>query len=116
MRGAYAKSDLDLFFAVPRSVEHERALGICTYRLARTECLAQAFDGWVTHGIFGGATPAWRRKLLRRRPHVTSWCDHFVRARAECMSRPHRPPDTHRQRNRAAMKDMQEPQVWPVAP
>ncbi|WP_262009241.1 WhiB family transcriptional regulator [Streptomyces sp. FIT100] len=88
--GACAGSDTNLFFADNRSCGQEEALEICASCPVRTECLAYALDERFPYGIFGGTTPAWRRDLLHRRPHVTSWRGLLLRARAEHMNRPHR--------------------------
>ncbi|PNE36940.1 hypothetical protein AOB60_36875 [Streptomyces noursei] len=96
--GVCAGSNVDLFFAVPRSLDHEHALSMCEDCPVRTECLAYALDGRCTHGIFGGTTPGWRRALLARRPHITSWRNLLAQARAEHMRRSHHSAATNHQR------------------
>ncbi|MGW8953953.1 WhiB family transcriptional regulator [Streptomyces sp. NPDC055709] len=88
-RGACTGKDTNLFFAEHRSSGQEEALRICESCPVRTECLAYALDERFPYGIFGGTTPTWRRDLLRRRPHITSWRGLLYRAKAEFMNRPH---------------------------
>ncbi|MFJ8391007.1 WhiB family transcriptional regulator [Streptomyces sp. NPDC094438] len=61
---------VNFFFS---SSEEDVALGLCQRCAVRTECLAYALDERIEHGVFGGTTARWRRKLLVRRSHVASW-------------------------------------------
>ncbi|WP_414936975.1 WhiB family transcriptional regulator [Amycolatopsis sp. cmx-11-51] len=58
-----------------RGAEQNRAKAVCLGCPVRTECLAEALDGRINFGIWGGMTERERRALLRRRPDVTSWAD-----------------------------------------
>lgn len=60
----------DLFV---RGAEQHRAKRVCAGCPVRTECLAEALDGRIEWGVWGGMTERERRALLRRRPNVTSW-------------------------------------------
>jgi WhiB family redox-sensing transcriptional regulator len=60
-----------------------RAKAVCGGCPVRTECLADALDNRVEHGIWGGMTERERRALLRRRPTVASWRTLLEAARAE---------------------------------
>ncbi len=75
-------TDPELFFAID-SPSQNAALRICAMCRVRTECLAYALDERITYGVFGGTPPRWREDLLRRRPHVESWRDLLISARAE---------------------------------
>jgi WhiB family redox-sensing transcriptional regulator len=55
------------------TLQQRRAREICTGCPVRQACLAEALDGRVEWGIWGGMTERERRSLLRRRPDVTSW-------------------------------------------
>jgi WhiB family transcriptional regulator, redox-sensing transcriptional regulator len=46
---------------------------VCMGCPVRTECLAEALDGRIEWGVWGGMTERERRAVLRRRPTVTSW-------------------------------------------
>ena len=54
------------------SAENQAKL-ICEGCPVRTECLADALDGEVDFGVWGGMTGPERRLLLRRLPGVPSW-------------------------------------------
>ncbi|MFK0259311.1 WhiB family transcriptional regulator [Streptomyces sp. NPDC090445] len=54
-------------------VAQSTAKAVCTDCVVRLECLAQALDNRIEHGVWGGMTERERRALLRRRPLVTSW-------------------------------------------
>jgi WhiB family redox-sensing transcriptional regulator len=56
-----------------RGAAQHRAKLLCSGCPVRTECLAEALDGRVEWGVWGGMTERERRALLRRRPNVTSW-------------------------------------------
>ncbi|MEV7554197.1 WhiB family transcriptional regulator [Amycolatopsis sp. NPDC089917] len=58
-----------------RGAEQNRAKAVCLGCPVRTECLAEALDGRINFGIWGGMTERERRALLRRRPDVSSWSD-----------------------------------------
>ncbi|MEV5646517.1 WhiB family transcriptional regulator [Streptomyces flaveolus] len=64
-------TDPDELFA--HSAKQSRAKALCNGCAVRTECLAQALDGRIEFGVWGGMTERERRTLLRRRPDVTSW-------------------------------------------
>jgi WhiB family redox-sensing transcriptional regulator len=49
------------------------ARAVCTGCPVRLECLADALDGRMDFGVWGGMTERERRALLRRRPEVRSW-------------------------------------------
>lgn len=53
--------------------EQNAAKRLCVNCEVRTECLAEALDRRIQHGVWGGMTERQRRALLRRRPNVTSW-------------------------------------------
>ncbi|OXM70452.1 WhiB family transcriptional regulator [Amycolatopsis vastitatis] len=56
-----------------RGAEQNRAKAVCMGCPVRTECLAEALDGRINFGVWGGMTERERRALLRRRPDVESW-------------------------------------------
>ncbi|MFF9344877.1 MULTISPECIES: WhiB family transcriptional regulator [unclassified Streptomyces] len=60
----------DLFV---QGTAQNQAKAICTDCSVRTRCLAYALDHRIEHGIWGGMTERERRRLLRRKPAVTSW-------------------------------------------
>lgn len=66
-----ASDNPDALF-VPGAAQHE-AKAICRACPVRTECLAEALDGRLEWGVWGGMTERERRAILRRRPTVTSW-------------------------------------------
>lgn len=77
-----AQTDLDALFA-PRASTQRAAAGIvCRHCPVRVECLAEALDNQIDHGVWGGLTVWQRRALLRRRPDVTSWRRLLESARA----------------------------------
>ncbi|MFE1775580.1 WhiB family transcriptional regulator [Streptomyces sp. NPDC059008] len=78
MRARCKRLGVDLFFDSRRE---KQALEICAPCPVRTECLAKALDERTQHGVFGGATALWRKRLLTRRPDVTSWYALLVKAR-----------------------------------
>lgn len=63
--------DPDSLF-VQGAAQNEAAL-ICRGCPVWLECLADALDGRVEWGIWGGLTERQRRHLLRQRPRVPSW-------------------------------------------
>ena len=70
-RAACKQSPPDELFV--RGAEQHRVKQICTGCPVRTECLAEALDGQMEWGVWGGMTERERRALLRRRPNVRSW-------------------------------------------
>ena len=66
-----------------RGAEQNRAKAVCMGCPVRTECLAEALDGRINFGVWGGMTERERRALLRRHPHVASWRKMFEAAMAE---------------------------------
>ena len=71
-----------------------RAKLICRGCQVRTECLADALDGRIEFGVWGGMTERERRALLRRRPEVSSWYDLLMRAREQYASALSEDPDS----------------------
>jgi WhiB family transcriptional regulator, redox-sensing transcriptional regulator len=63
--------DPDALFVVG-AAQHE-AKKICRGCPVRAECLAEALDGRIETGVWGGMTESERRRLLRRYPEVASW-------------------------------------------
>ncbi|GAA1367738.1 WhiB family transcriptional regulator [Streptomyces beijiangensis] len=61
------------------TAQQKKAKAICNGCPVRIECLAEALDGRVEFGVWGGMTERERRALLRRRPDVLSW-GHVLRA------------------------------------
>ncbi len=57
---------------VQGAAQHE-AKRVCYGCPVRTECLAEALDGQIEFGVWGGLTERERRALIRRRPNVVSW-------------------------------------------
>ncbi|WP_395365964.1 WhiB family transcriptional regulator [Streptomyces sp. YH02] len=60
-----------------------RAKELCTGCPVRGECLAQALDERIEHGVWGGMTARDRRALLKRRPTVQSWARLLEAAKRE---------------------------------
>ena len=56
---------------------------VCHGCPVRTECLAEALDGRMEFGVWGGMTERERRAVLRRRPNVVSWRGLLEAARDE---------------------------------
>lgn len=56
---------------------------VCYGCPVRTECLAEALDGQIEFGVWGGLTERERRALIRRRPNVVSWRTLLETARTE---------------------------------
>lgn len=71
--------DPDALFV--QGAEQNRAKLLCRNCPVRTECLADALDGRINYGVWGGMTERERRALLRRRPDVASWRDLLHSAR-----------------------------------
>jgi WhiB family redox-sensing transcriptional regulator len=68
-----------------RGAEQNRAKAVCTGCPVRTECLAEALDGRISFGVWGGMTERERRALLRRRPDVISWADLLEAAKRDAL-------------------------------
>jgi len=66
-----------------RGKEQRKAKMVCVACPVRTECLAEALDGRIEFGVWGGMTERERRALLRRRPDVTSWLELLEAAKRE---------------------------------
>ncbi len=61
----------DVLFAEGAAQRRVRIL--CEDCPVRRECLAEALDGRMEWGVWGGLTERERRALLRQHPDVTSW-------------------------------------------
>ncbi|TWE09371.1 WhiB family transcriptional regulator [Rudaeicoccus suwonensis] len=61
--------------------EQRKAKSICRRCTVVAECLADALDSRIEHGVWGGMTERERRALLRRRPDVVTWAELFKRDR-----------------------------------
>ncbi|SFW58603.1 WhiB family transcriptional regulator [Amycolatopsis australiensis] len=70
-----------------RGAEQNRAKAVCMGCPVRTECLAEALDGRINFGVWGGMTERERRALLRRRPDVVSWADLLEAAKRDAQER-----------------------------
>ncbi len=70
-----------------RGAEQNRAKAVCLGCPVRTECLAEALDGRINFGVWGGMTERERRALLRRRPDVESWADLLEAAKRDALER-----------------------------
>lgn len=57
----------------PEGKDQKRARGVCMGCPVRSRCLAEALDGRIEWGVWGGLTERERRQLLRQRPEVKSW-------------------------------------------
>lgn len=66
-----------------RGKEQRKAKLVCIACPVRTECLAEALDGRIEFGVWGGMTERERRALLRRRPDVESWHDLLTAAKRQ---------------------------------
>ncbi|SEM68269.1 WhiB family transcriptional regulator [Streptacidiphilus jiangxiensis] len=80
-RAACRQDDPESLFV--EGAEQNRAKAVCMGCPVRTECLADALDNRVEHGVWGGMTERERRALLRRRPTVASWRSLLEAARDE---------------------------------
>ncbi|MER7688324.1 WhiB family transcriptional regulator [Streptomyces sp. NPDC097610] len=80
-RAACRTADPEELFA--DSTAQNKAKAVCFGCSVRTECLADALDQRIDHGVWGGMTERERRALLRRRPAVTSWRSLLDSARLE---------------------------------
>lgn len=81
VRASCRDTDPDGLFV--RGAQQNRAKTVCMGCAVRAECLAEALDGRINFGIWGGMTERERRALLRRRPDVTSWHDLLDAAKRE---------------------------------
>src|SRR5687768_50112 len=63
--------DADALFVTGARQQHAKR--ICQGCPVRYECLAEALDGRVEWGVWGGLTESERDALLRRHPEVPSW-------------------------------------------
>ena len=70
-KAACQSSDPDALFV--QGAAQNRAKSVCLGCPVRSECLADALDGRMEFGVWGGMTERERRALLRRRPEVRSW-------------------------------------------
>ena len=75
---------------VQGAAQHD-AKRVCYGCPVRTECLAEALDGKIEFGVWGGMTERERRLLIRRRPNVTSWRTLLETARVEHAAMPIQP-------------------------
>lgn len=66
-----------------RGKEQRKAKLVCIACPVRTECLAEALDGRIEFGVWGGMTERERRALLRRRPDVSSWYELLIEAKRQ---------------------------------
>jgi len=56
----------------------QKAVVICRHCPVIAECLADALDNQMDHGVWGGKTARQRRALLRQYPEVASWSKFFA--------------------------------------
>lgn len=61
-----SEQDTELFYADYGSVEYRQALVFCQGCPVRAECLSYAIETNEVWGIWGGATPAERRRIKRK--------------------------------------------------
>ncbi|PIF01826.1 MAG: WhiB family transcriptional regulator [Propionibacterium sp.] len=57
----------------PEGKDQKRARAVCNGCPVRLVCLAEALDGRIEWGVWGGMTERERRQLLRQRPHIVDW-------------------------------------------
>jgi WhiB family transcriptional regulator, redox-sensing transcriptional regulator len=81
VNAACREQDPDGLFV--RGKEQRKAKLVCIACPVRTECLAEALDGRIEFGVWGGMTERERRALLRRRPDVDSWHELLLEARRQ---------------------------------
>lgn len=79
VKAACRTTDPDELFV--QGAAQNRAKQVCCGCEIRTECLADALDGRIEFGVWGGMTERERRALLRRRPDVKSWTGLLMQAR-----------------------------------
>ena len=80
-RARCRSSSPDALF-VQGAAQHD-AKRVCYGCPVRTECLAEALDGKIEFGVWGGLTERERRVLIRRRPNIVSWRALLETARTE---------------------------------
>lgn len=81
VNAACREQDPDGLFV--RGKEQRKAKMVCIACPVRTECLAEALDGRIEFGVWGGMTERERRALLRRRPDVDSWQELLLEAKSQ---------------------------------
>jgi WhiB family redox-sensing transcriptional regulator len=81
VNAACREEDPDGLFV--RGKEQRKAKLVCIACPVRTECLAEALDGRIEFGVWGGMTERERRALLRRRPDVDSWQELLTAAKRQ---------------------------------
>jgi WhiB family redox-sensing transcriptional regulator len=81
VNAACREQDPDGLFV--RGKEQRKAKLVCIACPVRTECLAEALDGRIEFGVWGGMTERERRALLRRRPDVDSWLELLIEAKRQ---------------------------------
>lgn len=59
---------------VQGAAQHQAKI-VCNPCPVRVQCLAEALDGRIEFGVWGGMTERERRALLRRRADVSSWAE-----------------------------------------
>lgn len=64
-------ADPDAMFV--QGAEQNDAKRICHDCPVRVDCLADALDNRIEHGVWGGLTERERRSLLRKHPRVRTW-------------------------------------------
>lgn len=83
---AQTSGDPDGLFV--RGREQRVARAICAHCPVQAMCLADALDGRIEYGVWGGMTERERRALLARRPDVTSWADEIKKLMGSPTSAP----------------------------
>lgn len=71
LRAACRTGDPDALFV--EGAAQKTAKRICHGCAVRYDCLAEALDGRIESGVWGGMTERERRALLRDHPRVASW-------------------------------------------
>jgi len=79
-RAACATADPDALFVT--GAAQRQAVRLCHGCTVRLECLADALDNRIEHGVWGGMTERERRAVLKRSPEVSSWRGLLEAARA----------------------------------
>jgi WhiB family redox-sensing transcriptional regulator len=80
-RLAHCRANPDAMFV--QGADQNDAKQVCRPCRIRTECLAQALDGRIRFGVWGGMTARERNSLLTRRPEVIDWAALLDRARRD---------------------------------
>ena len=103
--------DPDALFV--QGAAQNRAKLICRGCPVRTQCLAEALDGRIEFGVWGGMTERERRALLRRRKDVVNWYELLTSAerRYEAEQARHDVPGA----GAAGAVPLAEPETVPVA-